>query len=259
MENTIIFYYGDHGGVLPRSKGYIYESGLHVPLVVYVPPKWSKTRDTAYPLLILLHGQGETETTFPDAIKATNLNNWINQGQLPEMIVIALRGGKNTKDMQWYDQDNVAMITNEGKGELRMYSHEMFNTSLDASQIALIGHSRGASGALYFAFNFPDRFQTIVSSAYVSDYNLDMLKKAATANVAKIKRNAPRLKLLIGTKDQFALQYDRKGSYIMSEHLKGLEIPHSLDELEGVNHYCDIIWSPVRSLEYLKYCSQDWR
>ena len=40
MENTIIFYYGDHGGVLPRSKGYIYESGLHVPLVVYFPEKW---------------------------------------------------------------------------------------------------------------------------------------------------------------------------------------------------------------------------
>ena len=40
MENTIIFYYGDHGGVLPRSKGYVYESGLHVPMVVYVPEKW---------------------------------------------------------------------------------------------------------------------------------------------------------------------------------------------------------------------------
>lgn len=40
MENTFIFYYGDHGGVLPRSKGYAYESGLHVPLVVYVPEKW---------------------------------------------------------------------------------------------------------------------------------------------------------------------------------------------------------------------------
>mgnify|MGYP006220436743 FL=1 len=37
LENTIIFYYGDHGGVLPRSKGYVYESGLNVPLVVYVP------------------------------------------------------------------------------------------------------------------------------------------------------------------------------------------------------------------------------
>lgn len=40
MENTIIFYYGDHGGVLPRSKGYVYESGLHVPLMVYVPEKY---------------------------------------------------------------------------------------------------------------------------------------------------------------------------------------------------------------------------
>jgi arylsulfatase A-like enzyme len=40
MENTIVFYYGDHGGVLPRSKGYLYESGLHIPLVVYVPEKW---------------------------------------------------------------------------------------------------------------------------------------------------------------------------------------------------------------------------
>ena len=40
MENTIIFYYGDHGGVLPGSKGYIYERGVHVPMVVYIPEKW---------------------------------------------------------------------------------------------------------------------------------------------------------------------------------------------------------------------------
>jgi len=43
MENTIIFYFGDHGGVLPGSKGYLYETGLHVPLVVYIPLKYRKT------------------------------------------------------------------------------------------------------------------------------------------------------------------------------------------------------------------------
>ena len=37
LEDTFIFYFGDHGGVLPRSKGYAYESGLHVPLVVRIP------------------------------------------------------------------------------------------------------------------------------------------------------------------------------------------------------------------------------
>ncbi|EIJ40769.1 arylsulfatase A family protein [Galbibacter orientalis DSM 19592] len=40
LESTIIFYYGDHGGVLPDSKGYLKETGLHVPLVVYIPEKY---------------------------------------------------------------------------------------------------------------------------------------------------------------------------------------------------------------------------
>ena len=40
LEDTIVFFFGDHGGVLPRSKGYAYESGLRVPLVVSVPQKW---------------------------------------------------------------------------------------------------------------------------------------------------------------------------------------------------------------------------
>lgn len=39
-EDTFIFYYGDHGGVLPGSKGYINEMGLHVPLVVHIPSKY---------------------------------------------------------------------------------------------------------------------------------------------------------------------------------------------------------------------------
>ncbi|MEZ5385536.1 MAG: sulfatase-like hydrolase/transferase [Prosthecobacter sp.] len=37
LEDTFIFYFGDHGGVLPRGKGYVYDTGLHVPLVVRVP------------------------------------------------------------------------------------------------------------------------------------------------------------------------------------------------------------------------------
>jgi hypothetical protein len=40
LEDTFVFYFADHGGVLPRGKGYIYESGLHIPLVVRVPEKW---------------------------------------------------------------------------------------------------------------------------------------------------------------------------------------------------------------------------
>jgi len=45
LEDTFIFYFGDHGGVLPRGKGYIYESGLHVPLVVRVPENFKHLVD----------------------------------------------------------------------------------------------------------------------------------------------------------------------------------------------------------------------
>ena len=39
-EDTIIFYYGDNGGVLGRSKRFCFDTGLHVPLIVHFPKKW---------------------------------------------------------------------------------------------------------------------------------------------------------------------------------------------------------------------------
>jgi len=39
-ERTIVIYSSDHGGVLPRSKRFCYDSGLHAPLVVRFPPDY---------------------------------------------------------------------------------------------------------------------------------------------------------------------------------------------------------------------------
>ncbi len=47
-EDTIVFYYGDHGSGMPRSKRWLYESGLRVPLVVYVPEKFRKLAASDY-------------------------------------------------------------------------------------------------------------------------------------------------------------------------------------------------------------------
>jgi arylsulfatase A-like enzyme len=45
LEDTFVFYFGDHGGVLPRGKGYAYESGLHVPLVIRIPENFKHLVD----------------------------------------------------------------------------------------------------------------------------------------------------------------------------------------------------------------------
>ena len=40
-EDTIVVYYSDHGGILPRGKRYIYDTGTHVPMIARFPQKWA--------------------------------------------------------------------------------------------------------------------------------------------------------------------------------------------------------------------------
>ncbi|MFO1022467.1 MAG: sulfatase-like hydrolase/transferase [Planctomycetales bacterium] len=39
-ENTIVFFWSDHGVGLPRAKRWLYQSGTHVPLIVRIPKKF---------------------------------------------------------------------------------------------------------------------------------------------------------------------------------------------------------------------------
>lgn len=39
-DNTIVIYNSDHGGVLPRSKRFLFNSGTHCPLIIRIPEKY---------------------------------------------------------------------------------------------------------------------------------------------------------------------------------------------------------------------------
>ena len=40
VDDTVIFFYSDHGGPLPRQKRSLYDSGIRVPLIIRFPDKW---------------------------------------------------------------------------------------------------------------------------------------------------------------------------------------------------------------------------
>ena len=40
-DDTVVFYYSDHGGALPRGKRNIHDSGTRVPLIIRFPKKWA--------------------------------------------------------------------------------------------------------------------------------------------------------------------------------------------------------------------------
>ena len=58
-DNTIVWFWGDHGRGLPRGKRWIYDSGIHIPLIIKVP---EKLRKLAMP-------------REPDALKAGTVND----------------------------------------------------------------------------------------------------------------------------------------------------------------------------------------
>jgi arylsulfatase A-like enzyme len=61
-DDTIIFYYGDHGSGMPRSKRWPYNSGEHVPLIVHIPEKFKDLRPDGY----ATGGESDRLTSFVD-------------------------------------------------------------------------------------------------------------------------------------------------------------------------------------------------
>ena len=47
-EDTIVFFYGDHGAGMPRHKRWPYNSGLRVPFIVHFPKKWQHLAPKGY-------------------------------------------------------------------------------------------------------------------------------------------------------------------------------------------------------------------
>ncbi|WP_159083977.1 sulfatase family protein [Saccharobesus litoralis] len=76
LENTFVFYFGDHGGVLPGSKGYLFERGLNVPLVVRIPKNYRHliAADLNKPNNLRLDGFVSFVDFAPTLLALANLN-----------------------------------------------------------------------------------------------------------------------------------------------------------------------------------------
>lgn len=48
VEDTIVIFYSDHGSGMPRSKRWPYNSGLQVPMIVFIPEKFQDLRPPDY-------------------------------------------------------------------------------------------------------------------------------------------------------------------------------------------------------------------
>lgn len=147
---------------------------------IYLPYGYDKNREEAYPIFVLLHGGGGTESS------------WINQGALPRILDNMIAEGKLeptiviTPNCSDYPSEqflfNRPMILSNVLEYMLPYMVENYHASADRERRAFGGLSMGGATTYYALFNHTEEFQYyfpmsgFISKEYEPDYTKESLK-----------------------------------------------------------------------------------
>ncbi|MGB5698672.1 prolyl oligopeptidase family serine peptidase [Muriicola sp.] len=111
---------------------------------LYFPEDYDKDSETAFPLLLFLHGGGESGDSLPE-LKKNGPPKMLAEGkQFPFMVLAP----QNPHKKQWW---NVRAV-------MQLLDTIVAHNRVDPKRIYLTGLSRGGSAAWELAVQYPDRF-----------------------------------------------------------------------------------------------------
>ena len=175
----------------------------------------------------------------------------IKAGQVSPVIYVHATAGRNSGYVDW--PDGAVMGETVVIKELIPHIEATFRTIAKKEGRAVEGFSMGGTGALLYAFKFPEMFSSVIGygaglangtllkkelpGVFKQMHGDDILKFDDNPGWAWVRRNAAKLRtslaisLVIGDKDQ---HLDRNRS--LHALLEELKIPHHYQELPGVGH-----------------------
>ncbi len=233
---------------------------------IYLPPGYYDagagrgltTNTTRYPVVYYLPGMTDSESV--DAHNGFYLNQGIRDQKLPPMIFVFAYGGATS----WFSDyaDGSVQAESVIVRELIPHIDRRWRTFADRDHRGLQGFSMGGAGALKLAAKHPDLFSSVV--AYGGGYrDLAEMKQAHPDQFVRIwngddnrwraddphtvlRQQADRIRgkvairQVVGTKD-FLLEHNRKMHALLNE----LNLAHEYEEVEGVGHDRQRLWSVV--------------
>jgi len=217
-----------------RSRG-------EVELNVYLPPDWTPGCAHDYPLIVFLHGKGGDSFTFEKYIKAEILNSCIESNKLEEYVIVCPRGSQIKDDVQWMKNENEDLICSLNS-ELIYFCNDKLSAGKTYLNRSLFGHSRGAAGALYLSFKYPEVYSSVSAIGYVSDYTLESIEEQLELNLSEIKEKGKSLIIQIGSEDSFVRNKNRFCAQELHEKLNLLGVDHYYENMFGVEHGLDSFW-----------------
>lgn len=224
-------------------------------VVIYTPPGYDVKAAAGYPLVILLHGNGDDQTAWTEVGRANQIiDNLIDQGKIAPMLVAMPYGHPiplaEKKGQMNYGQRNNRSMTADIVNDLLPLVAQQYNVTPLASQRAVVGLSMGGGQAIHAGLQHPELFQWIGAfSAATPEGNLQQKHPELVAGLdSPASRNRKLLWLACGVDDSL-LERNRR----FAAELNRLAIDHEYEETQGGHH-----WSIWRS--YLpKFLTQLFR
>lgn len=141
-----------HGSVLSQAFISSTLNGAERPLVIYTPPGYEK--DTkSYPVLYLMHGGGDHESSWVTAARMNDiLDNLIAEGKAKPMIVVMPQGRTPTAQVMTSDPSKEPFIK-EMMTDLIPWVDHHFRTIPNGDNRAMAGLSMGGIQTLNTALN----------------------------------------------------------------------------------------------------------
>ncbi len=184
-DDTFFAYRKDipHGAVAVRS----YESktlGCTRTMRVWTPAGYEKST-AKLPVLYLIHGGGDTDTSWPSVGRAGEiLDNLMAEGKIKPMIVVMPNGTINTPDMM----GEVPLFAKDMVTDIIPFIEQNYRCLTDKKNRAIAGLSMGGMETLEVALNNIDMFNYVwvLSSSFapgqkdVYDFQRENLKKLAS-------------------------------------------------------------------------------
>lgn len=233
-------------GIITRQSYFSTRLGQNMFYRAYTPPCYDVA--SSYPVLYLMHGSNEDDGHWLRLGLPEILDNAIQAGEIPPLIVILPFGNVIANRNRFDDVSWANIFLNE----LMPHAEENYNISTQASYRGIGGISRGGFWAYQIAFSHPDMFSVVGGhSAFFDPFN------------APDEYNPLDLALTADGIDSLRLWFDRgvgdfaaPGLEIMNERLteRGLEYIYNVyPDGEHNNAY----WSQ-HVAEYIDFYTASW-
>ncbi len=167
-------------------------------VIIYTPPGYEKDDKTQYPVLYLLHGSGDTESSWTHVGRAHFIaDNLMAQGRAKPMILVMPNGFGSKFEQELID-------------EIIPLVESRYRVRRDAGNRAVAGLSMGGFQALAIALRRPEVFGSIgVFSAGAHGESADGSVREFAADKRKLANGTGLFRVAIGDRDSLLKEATR--------------------------------------------------